>query len=66
MKAQLLRLGEERDAYVFKQVQQLAKKNKFSLDKPIKDLPENSLNLILYGMRTKMINNMMLSQMLIP
>ncbi len=27
-------LGEERDAYIFKQVQQLAKKNKINLDKP--------------------------------
>ncbi|MEO5648749.1 MAG: excinuclease ABC subunit UvrA [Ginsengibacter sp.] len=42
-------LGEEREAYVFKQVQQLARKNKFSLDKPVKDLPEHALNLILYG-----------------
>lgn len=42
-------LGEERDSYVFKQVQQLAKKNKISLDKPIKELPESALNLILFG-----------------
>ena len=42
-------LGEEREAYVFKQVQQLARKNKFSLDKAIRDLPENAVNLILYG-----------------
>ena len=42
-------LGEERDAYVFKQVQQLAKKNKFSLDTPIKDMPARALNLVLYG-----------------
>ena len=42
-------LGEEREAYVFKQVQQLAKKNKFSLDKPISDLPEQALNILLYG-----------------
>ena len=40
-------LGEEREAYVFKQVQQFAKKHKFSLDKPLKDLPESALNLIL-------------------
>ena len=33
-------LGEERDNYVFKQVQQLAKKHKFSLDKPVKDMPK--------------------------
>jgi excinuclease ABC subunit A len=43
-------LGEERDSYIFKQVQQVARKHKFShLDKPLKDLPESVLNLILYG-----------------
>ncbi len=42
-------LGEERDSFVFKQVQQLAKKNKISLDRPIEDLPESALNLILFG-----------------
>ncbi len=42
-------LGEERDSYFFKQVQQLAKKHKFSLDQPIKELPAAALNLILYG-----------------
>jgi excinuclease ABC subunit A len=42
-------LGEERQASAFVQVQQLAKKHKFSLDKPIKDLPKNALNLVLYG-----------------
>jgi len=42
-------LGGEREAYIFKQVQTLSKKNKFSLDSPIKSLPEKSLNLILYG-----------------
>jgi len=42
-------LGEEREAYMFRQVQQLAKKNKFSLDMPIKDMPKKALNLVLYG-----------------
>ncbi|HEY6974753.1 MAG TPA: excinuclease ABC subunit UvrA, partial [Chitinophagaceae bacterium] len=42
-------LGEERDAYMYRNVEQLAKKNKISLDKPIKDLPENKLNILLYG-----------------
>ena len=42
-------LGEEREAYIFKQVQQLAKKHKISLDKPIKDLPVKALNILLYG-----------------
>ena len=32
-------LGEEREAYVFRQVQQIAKKYKFSLDKPVSQLP---------------------------
>jgi excinuclease ABC subunit A len=42
-------LGEEREAHVFKQVQQIAKKYKFSLDKPLKDLPQKALNVLLYG-----------------
>ena len=42
-------LGEEREAYVFKQVQRLAKTNKFSLDKPLKDLSPEAMNLLLYG-----------------
>lgn len=42
-------LGEEREAYAFKQVKQLAKKHKISLDKPIKELPKKSLNILLYG-----------------
>ena len=50
-------LGEEREAYVFKQVQQLAKKHKFSLDKPIKDLPESALNLLLFGNENKDIED---------
>lgn len=42
-------LGEEREAYFFKQVQQLAKKHKFSLDKPLSSLPQKAINLLLYG-----------------
>ena len=42
-------LGEKREAWIFKQVEQLAKKHKFSLTKPVKDLPETALNLVLYG-----------------
>jgi excinuclease ABC subunit A len=42
-------LGEERDAYVFRQVQHLARKNKINLDKPIKEIPKSSINLILFG-----------------
>lgn len=42
-------LGEERDAWMYRNVEQLAKKNKISVDKPIKDIPENKLNILLYG-----------------
>ena len=42
-------LGEEREAFVYKQVQELAKKNKISLTVPIKSIPGKLLNLVLYG-----------------
>ncbi len=45
-------LGGEREAYIFRQVQTLSKKNRFSLDKPIKDLSPSALNLVLYGKET--------------
>lgn len=42
-------LGGEREAYVYKQAQEVAKKNKISLTKPIKEIPQKSLNILLYG-----------------
>jgi len=42
-------LGEERDASVFQQVVAFAKKHKISLDKPVKDLSKEQLDLLLYG-----------------
>lgn len=42
-------LGEAREAYVFKQVQQLARKHKIDLNKPVKDLSDKAINLLLYG-----------------
>jgi excinuclease ABC subunit A len=42
-------LGGEREAYTFRQVQTLARRHKFSLDKPLKDLPEKAINILLYG-----------------
>jgi excinuclease ABC subunit A len=42
-------LGGEREAYIFRQVQTLSKKHRFSLDTPIKKLSPKALNLILYG-----------------
>lgn len=45
-------LGEEREAYVFKQVQQIARKHRIDLNKPLKEIPTRSLNTILYGNET--------------
>lgn len=42
-------LGGEREAYIFRQVQTLARQKKFSLDTPVKNLSAKALNLILYG-----------------
>lgn len=42
-------LGEEREAWVYKQIQQVAKKHKISLTAPIRELDEKSLNILLYG-----------------
>jgi excinuclease ABC subunit A len=42
-------LGEARDAYFYKLIEQLAKKHKFSLKTPIEKLPKPVLNLILFG-----------------
>jgi excinuclease ABC subunit A len=42
-------LGGEREAYTFKQVQSLARKYKFSLDKAISQLSPKTINLLLYG-----------------
>lgn len=45
----ILPLGEARDAFVYKQVEQIARKNKISLKAPISDLSEKALNTILFG-----------------
>ena len=42
-------LGEQREAYLFKSIEAIAKKNKISLDKPIKELSPAALNILLYG-----------------
>lgn len=42
-------LGGEREAWIFRQVQSLSRKHKFSLDTPVKNLPQWALNLLLYG-----------------
>ncbi len=45
----ILPLGEARDSYYFKMVEQLAKKKKFSLKTPVDQLSESALNLVLFG-----------------
>jgi len=45
----LVPLGEARDTFTFKQVQQLARKYKFSLSAPIADIPQKALNVLLFG-----------------
>ena len=42
-------LGEERDAWVYRQAQEAAKKHKISLKTPISKLSQKQLNIILYG-----------------
>ena len=42
-------IGVERDAWVYKQMQLIAKKNKISLTTPVNKLSTKSLNIILYG-----------------
>jgi excinuclease ABC subunit A len=42
-------LGEERDASVYRQVAAFSKKHKISLDKPIHQLSDEHLNLLLFG-----------------
>jgi len=42
-------LGEQREAYMFRNVEILAKKHKINLDKPINSLSVASLNILLYG-----------------
>lgn len=42
-------LGEERDASVFQQVIAFARRYKINLDKPVEDLPQEQLDLLLFG-----------------
>lgn len=42
-------LGQMRDNFIFQQLRALASRYRFTLAKPIKDIPKEALNLILYG-----------------
>ncbi|HSC54935.1 MAG TPA: excinuclease ABC subunit UvrA [Phnomibacter sp.] len=45
-------LGEQRDAWIYKQVEALARKHKINLKKAINEMPEAQLNIILHGTET--------------
>lgn len=45
----ILPFGEVRDNYTFKQLKAIAKKYDFTFETPVKDIPEEALQLILYG-----------------
>ena len=51
-------MGEAREATSFKHVQQMAKKYKFSLDKPIQSLSESAINYLLFGQAERPENAM--------
>ena len=42
-------LGKYRNVWIFWQIEAIAEKNGFTLDTPIKDIPEEVLNKVLYG-----------------
>lgn len=42
-------IGEYRSSWIFKQLDAIADKYKFKLSDPVRDLPEDALNAILYG-----------------
>ena len=43
------RLGKYRNMWIFWQIEAIAEKNGFTLDTPIKDIPPEALNKVLYG-----------------
>ncbi len=42
-------LGEFRDIWIFKKVEAILKRNKLTLSTPIKDIPEETMEILLYG-----------------
>ncbi len=45
----IIPLGPQKDTWIFKQITALGRKYKFNLTMPIEEIPEESLNIILYG-----------------
>ncbi|UNY98102.1 excinuclease ABC subunit UvrA [Zhouia spongiae] len=46
-------LGEQKGSWIFKQIQIIAERYNFKLSDPIKDIPEEAMNVILYGGKEK-------------
>jgi len=45
----IIPIGAHKTSWIFKQLEAIAEKHKFSLDTPIEDVPEEAMNSILYG-----------------
>ena len=45
----IIPIGAHKTSWIFKQLEAIAEKHKFSLDTPIEDVPEDAMNSILYG-----------------
>jgi excinuclease ABC subunit A len=53
----ILPLGEVRENTLFQQMQYLAKREGFSLSEPVKKIPEEKLNIILFGNKEGVVDN---------
>jgi excinuclease ABC subunit A len=45
----ILPLGEYRDIWIFKKIEAILKRSKLTLSSPIKDIPKDVINILLYG-----------------
>ena len=45
----IIPLGQKNNSWAFKQIKTISEKYNFSLDEPIKNIPKNALNVILFG-----------------
>lgn len=52
----ILPLGEVRDNFVYQQIRSLATKYKFTLATPVKKIPREALNMILYGSKEEKVD----------
>jgi len=45
----IIPLGEQKNSWIFKQIEHIAERYKFKLNDPIKKIPKEAMNIILYG-----------------